>query len=122
MTFSERLRDRYLREPLPAQLGHIAGDLSRLADHIGDVRGDEVIAGVLREVICFLDWSIPLADLARAAILVELQRALAGWGRLWLQARAASGPDDPMRLRRDLSDIARTWSDMMLALSGLLSE
>lgn len=122
MTVSERLRDRYLQEPLAAQLGHIAGDLSRLADHVGDIRGDEMIAGVLREVICFLDWSIPSADLTRAAILVELQRALAGWGRLWRQAQAASGPDDPMRLRRDLGNIARTWSDMVLALSGLVTE
>ena len=74
---------------------------------------------MLEESRAFIEWSAPdlLPDrVDDAARLVDIQRGLTHWCRVWNEAQR-----DPIQ-RAQLAEQARAWSDEVLVMSGLLNE
>ncbi len=74
---------------------------------------------MLEESLAFIEWSTPalLPDRVEdAARLVEIQRELTHWRRVWNVAQ-----HDPASRARFVEQ-ARAWSDEILAMSGLLDQ
>jgi hypothetical protein len=108
------IRERYLRDILPVRLGGLAANLARInsfSDH-PDHRG--VVEGILDESKFFIEWTASDAGLDLQAELVQLQLQLAcwqlNWKRIW---------NDPVE-RAAVAGKARTWSERVLEMSGLL--
>ena len=107
---SERIRERYLRDPLPIRLGGLAADLARIASFSESPRNRDAVASLLEEGKYFAEWTAHDADSDTKAVLAEVQGQLALWQRMWL-----SGRSEPlMRVE------AQRWSDQLLELSGLV--
>jgi len=106
---SEKLRERFLRDPLPIRLGNLASDVARIASFSEDSRNHQVVAGVLEESKYFAEGIAPEAPLETQTVLAELQVALAVWERGWLRG----SPVPTMQAE------ARRKSDQLLVLAGL---
>jgi hypothetical protein len=108
-------RERYLRQSIPVRLGGLAADLARIASFT-EVHADTAVEGLLDESRAFIEWSAPEAPIDDAAQLVEIQRALTHWRSIWALAQK-----DPLK-REELARQAKTWSDQVLDMSGLLDQ
>lgn len=108
---SEKLRQRYLRDPLPTRLGGLAADLARIASFADHPGNHQAVASLFREGKYFAEWAAPEAALDIQAQLAEVQIWLARWHRRWLAGAAAPA----------MREEAKAWSDRLLKLSGLLS-
>lgn len=104
-----RLRERYLRDPLPIRLGGLAADLARIVSFADDPRHRDVVASLFREGKYFAEWAAPDGPMEIQAALAEVQLQLALWHRQWLAGR----PDQQMR------EQAKRWSERLLEFSGL---
>ena len=105
----ERIRERYLQDPLPTRLGDLASDLARIASCASDPRDHNALMGLLEEGKWFAEWAAPEAPLKIQEQLAEVQLQLALWHRCWLMGRP------PAMVQEE----ARKWSDRLLRLSGL---
>ena len=105
----ERIRERYMRDPLPVRLGGLAMDLARIASCADDPRDRDVLTSLLKEGKWFAEWTAIDAPVNIQEQLAEIQLQLALWQRRWTTGRA-----DP-----DMKDEAKRWSDVLLQLSGL---
>jgi len=108
------IRERYLSDDLPIQLGGLAANLSRIKSFVIHDANREVVDSLIEESKFFIEWTATATDLEVAAELVELQIQLARWQRKW-----SSIWDDP-ELRREVAEQSNTWSKRLLTLSGLL--
>ncbi len=106
---SERVRERYLRDPLPIRLGGLAADLARIASFAENPNNRQVIAGLLEESKYFAEWIAPEAPLDIQEQLAQIQVSVALWQLEWMDGR----PDPAMRQH------AQRWSDRLLKLAGL---
>jgi len=106
---SERIRQRFLRDPLPIRLGGLAADLARIASFAEDPADRAAVASLLEESKYFAEWAAPDAPLETQALLAELQVTLAVWERRWLNG----APDHTMQVE------AQRKSDELLTLAGL---
>ena len=104
-----RIRDRFLRDPLPVRLGGLAADLLRIASCVEDPRERDALVSLLEEGKWFAEWAAEDAPLEVQERLAEVQVRLACW-----QHHCRSGiPEVAMPAE------ARRWSDQLLALAGL---
>jgi len=85
-----RLRERYLRDEWPRQLGNLASTLSRLGSHAEDERYDHMVADLLREGALMIEWSAPRVPPEQVEALALMQRELLLWRQLWPDAAARS--------------------------------
>ncbi len=108
-------RERYLRDPLPIQLGGIAANLARIVSCAEHDQSQPILASLLLESKFFIEWAAPSAPIEKAIDLAELQIALASWERRLTRL-------SDLAARRALALFAREWSDRVLHMSGLLSE
>ena len=108
-------RERYMRQSIPLRLGGLAADLARIASFT-EVRADAAVESLLDEGRAFIEWSAPEAPIDDAARLVDIQRALTHWRRIWAQAQK-----NPLG-REELAKQAQASSDEVLAMSGLLDK
>ena len=108
------IRERYLRDELPARLGGLAANLARINSFSDHPDHREVVENLLDESKHFIEWTAPDAELALQAELVDLQLQLARWQHAWADIWT-----DPTQ-RRTVADQARTWSERVLKRSGLL--
>ena len=106
---SERIRQRYLRDPLPIRLGGLAADLARIASCADEPRDQEALISLLEEGKWFAEWAAADASPDVQAALSEVQLLLAIWHRRGL----AGQPELSMKGQ------ARYWADQLLELSGL---
>lgn len=106
---SERLRQRYLQDPLPIRLGGLAADLARIASFSENPKNRQAVASVFREGKYFAEWAAPDATIEIQWHLAQVQTWLAIWHRRWL-----AGTVEPA-----MREEARSWSDRLLTLSGL---
>lgn len=109
------LRERYLRDGLPARLGGLAANLARIKSFAAQGVSGDVVESLMDESAHFIEWTAAEADVSAAAELVQLQVQLASWRRSW--PRILENP----ALRDELADKAGTWSRRVMELSGLLS-
>lgn len=108
-------RERYMRDPLPARLGHLASDLIHIRSSC-EMSYANAVVQLVRESMWFIEWAAPDAEPEIGSELVDIQIELAtwywGWDAIW---------NDPER-RAAVADQAGEWSDRILDLSGLLTE
>jgi len=116
---SPEIRDRYMQDALPIRLGGLAADLARIVSFSKNPKSAPVVASLLDGSRYFIEWSAPdlLPDrVDDAARLVDIQRGLTRWYRIWHEAQ-----NDPTASKQ-LAEQARAWSDEVLKMSGLLDQ
>ena len=106
---SERIRQRFLRDPLPIRLGGLAADLARIASFAEDPADRDAVASLLEEGKYFAEWAAPEAPLETQVVLADVQLTLAVWERSWQRGKPVS------TMRAD----AAKKSEELLALAGL---
>ena len=99
-----RLRERFLRDSPERRLGNLASDLLRLSTWLR-MRRDEGAGDLMREIAWMIEWT---GDHATEE-LVNIQRELCRWRRIW--------PSDSVRSL--LAFRARQMSNRVLGMSGL---
>ena len=106
---SEQIRQRFLRDPLPVQLGGLAADLARIASFSDNPKNATAVASLLEEGKYFAEWIAPVASLDTQALLADVQRMLASWEQQW--RRGAPVPAMQVEAARK--------SEELLAVAGL---
>ena len=116
MVNKEKLRQRFLNDPLPVRLGGLSATLGRISS---SARASEspaaVVADLLDEAKHLIEWTAAAAEPEIAAELVQIQRLIVLWQKGWGTAHC----DRTQRVL--LSTLAKNWSDKTLEFSGLLS-
>lgn len=109
-----RLRDRYLRDPLPVRLGGLAANLARVRSFSDNAAHADAVAQLLEESAWFIEWAAPDAPGESQVALVACQRDIARWRLSWAQIWG-----DPAR-RAAVAERAGAWSQQFLSISGLV--
>jgi hypothetical protein len=100
-----RVRERFLRDGRDRRLGNIASNLLRLSNWLQMARDPQAIVDLMRETAAMIEW---MGNEATEE-LVNIQRELCRWRRIWPLAPAQSL----------LAFRARQMSDRVLDASGL---
>lgn len=108
------IRERYLRDALPARLGGLATNLARIRSFSVNAANREAVGYLLDESKRFIEWTAAEADIDTAAKLVELQVQLARWQLQWERIWA----DQVQRMQ--MAEMAHAWAEQVLERSGLL--
>jgi hypothetical protein len=104
----ERIRERYLRDPLSRRLLGLAADLSRVASSARRATGAEATAAMLEESQHMIEWTAAEAPVEVAEELVDLQVLLALWRRAWPEMQHSP-------LQRSLLAVqAKQWTDQVM--------
>jgi hypothetical protein len=114
MTNKEKLRQRFLRDPLPIRLGGLAATLARISSNARQAGSPAIVLDLLDEARHLIEWTAADAAPEIAADLVQTQRLLTLWQKAWIKASA------DIHQRALLSVQAKDWSDKALQYSGLL--
>jgi hypothetical protein len=109
----EKLRERFLRDPLPRRLGGLAATLGRVSSVARHSTDPANVARLLEEAKYLIEWTAANAEPEVAAELVSIQTQVNLWLRIWEKA-------SDMREQRTLLSVqAKQWSDRVLDFSGL---
>jgi hypothetical protein len=114
MTNKEKLRERFLRDPLPRRLGGLAATLGRISSSARRSTDPKVVFNLLDEAKHLIEWTAAETEPETAAELVRIQVMISLWQRAWDEA----GPNHQQRLL--LSVQAKEWSDKAIDFSGLI--
>jgi len=109
-----RVKERFLRDPVPRRLGALAADLARIGSIASGPSISHAVASLMEEARRFVEWTAAETDIDAAAELVDIQLGLTLWLGAWPEARNHAS------LRAALGHSALCWSDRVLALSGLV--
>lgn len=116
MPNKEKLRERFLRDPLPQRLGGLAATLGRISS-VARISSDSGnVASLLEEAKYLIEWTAADAEPEIASELVSMQTLINLWIGVW---RIASQNNEQRTL---LSVQAKQWSDRVLDFSGLLNQ
>lgn len=113
MTNMEKLRDRFLRDPLPRRLGGLAATFGRISSSARKSTDPEIVSNLLDEAKHFIEWTAADMEPDTAAELVRIQTMISIWQRAWKEASQNS------QQRLLLSVQAKDWSDKAIDFSGL---
>jgi hypothetical protein len=113
MINKEKLRERFLRDPLPRRLGGLAATLGRISSSARKSTDPNIVSNLLDEAKHLIEWTAADAAPETAAELVRIQIMISLWQRAWNEAS-----ENP-RQRLLLSVQAKDWSDNALDFSGL---
>lgn len=114
MTHREKLRERFLRDPLPRRLGGLAATLGRISSSARKSNDPSIVSNLLDEAKHLIEWTAADAEPEIAAELVHIQTMIALWQRAWMHSSQS------LQQRTLLSVQAKNWSDRTLEFSGLL--
>jgi len=114
MIDEKTLKERYLRDAVPARLGNLASSIKRLGYFMGKKKYDARVQALLQECCSFSEWAAPDAELETRAALASLQLELKNWQK---DFRNANGAGD---WRAEINAACEKWSIRILELSGLL--
>ncbi len=109
-----RIKERFLRDPVPRRLGALAADLARIGSIASQSSNGDAVTDLIEEARRFVEWTAAETDIETAAELVDIQLSLTLWLAAWPEARTHAS------LRSALGHSALCWSERVLALSGLL--
>ena len=115
MTNKEKLRERFLRDPLPRRLGGLAATLGRISSSARRSTDPSIVSNLLDEAKHFIEWTAADTEPETAAELVQMQTMISLWQRAWTEA--SQNP----KQRLLLSVQAKDWSDKTIGFSGLVS-
>jgi hypothetical protein len=110
----EKLRERFLRDPLPRRLGGLAATLGRISSSARKSTDPTVVADLLDEAKHLIEWTAADAEPEIGAELVQMQTMITLWQRAWNEARQSP------KQRLLLSVQAKAWSDKAIDFSGLI--
>lgn len=113
MTNKEKLRERFLRDPLPRRLGGLAATLGRISSSARKSTDPNMVSNLLDEAKHLIEWTAADTEPETAAELVRIQTMIVLWQRAWTEA--SQNP----KQRLLLSVQAKNWSDKALDFSGL---
>ena len=113
MKEKEKLRQRFLRDPLPRRLGGLAATFGRIASSAMRSSDPEIVVGLLDEARHLIEWTAAETEPEVAAELVRIQTLLGLWQKAW--GSASQNPQEQILL----SLLAKDWSDRTIIFSGL---
>jgi TolB-like protein len=114
MANKEKLRERFLRDPLPRRLGGLAATLGRISSVARKSSDPANVARLLEEAKYLIEWTAADAEPEVAAELVSMQTLINLWGKAWEQ-------DSQNKAQRTLLSVqAKHWSDLAMDFSGLI--
>jgi len=111
----ERLRERFLRDPLPRRLGGLAATLGRISSSARASNDPSTVSSLLDEAKHLIEWTAADTEPETAAELVQMQTMITLWQHAWDEASQNS------KQRLLLSVQAKGWSDKAMDFSGLAS-
>jgi len=114
MKNNEKLRERFLRDPLPRRLGGLAATLGRISSSARNSTDPNSVADLLDEAKHLIEWTAADTEPGTAAELVQMQIMITLWQRAWDDA--SQNP----KQRILLSVQAKDWSDKAVDFSGLV--
>ena len=114
MINKEKLRERFLRDPLPRRLGGLAATLGRISSSARNSTDPTTTASLLDEAKHLIEWTAAETEPETAAQLIQMQTVISLWQRAWMEA--SQNP----KQRILLSVQAKEWSDKALDFSGLV--
>ena len=79
----EKMRERFMRDPLPRQLGGLAATLGRVSSMARQSSDPANVARMMEEAKYFIEWTAAEAEPEIAAELVSMQRLITLWLRAW---------------------------------------
>ncbi len=109
----EKLRQRFLRDPLPRRLGGLAATFGRISSSARKSSEPAIVVDLLDEARRMIEWTAGEAEPEAAAELVRIQTLLTVWQKAW--ETASQNPQQ----RLLLSLQAKHWSDKAVDFSGL---
>jgi hypothetical protein len=115
MKNKEKLRERFMRDPLPRRLGALAATLARISSSARHADDPAIVAEHLDEAKHLIEWTAADAEPEIAAELVQTQRLITLWQKAWENA------SKNVYQRIILSTQAKEWADRTLEASGLLA-
>jgi hypothetical protein len=108
----DRIRNRYLRDPLPVRLAGLASTLSKVASSARWESGADAVSDLLEEGQYFIEWTAGEAEPETAGDLVDIQVMLSLWRRAWQEAQHSP------HQRSILSAQAKMWSEKLMQYAG----
>ena len=115
MPNKEKLKERFLRDPLPRRLGGLAATLGRISSVARKSSDPENVARLLEEARYLIEWTAADAEPEVAAELVSMQTMLSLWLKAWDKASQSKEQSVLLCVQ------AKQWSDRALDFSGLIS-
>lgn len=109
----EKMRERFMRDPLPSRLGGLAATLGRISSVARKSSDPANVTRLLEEAKYMIEWTAADTEPEIAAELVSMQTLLNLWLRAWENA------SHHKEQRTLLSVQAKHWSDRALDFSGL---
>jgi hypothetical protein len=110
----EKLRERFLRDPLPRRLGGLAATLGRISSVARKSSDPQNVTRLLEEAKYLLEWTAADTEPEVAAELVSMQRLITLWLKAWEKT-------NQMKEQQTLLSVqAKYWSDRALDFSGLV--
>ena len=110
----EKLRERFLRDPLPRRLGGLAATLGRISSSARRSTDPQTVYKLLDEARHLIEWTAAETEPEAAAELVHMQTMITLWQHAWEEAS-----QNPQQ-RLLLSLQAKNWSDKAIDFSGLI--
>jgi hypothetical protein len=114
MINKEKLRQRFLRDPVPRRLGGLAATLGRLSSSARKSTDPNIVSNLLDEAKHLIEWTAAETEPETAAELVQIQTMITLWQRTWDEA----SQNPKQRLLLSLN--AKIWADKALDFSGLV--
>ncbi len=114
MKNKEKLRERFLSDPLPRRLGGLAATLGRISSSARKSTDPQIVSNLLDEAKHLIEWTATETEPEIAAELVQMQTMITLWQRAWEEA------NQHPRQRLLLSVQAKNWSDKAVDFSGLI--
>jgi len=111
----DKIRSRYLSDPIAVKLGGLAANLARVASFSKNEGNREAVLATLQESKWFIEWTAGELKFQEAAELINLQMQLALWQ---LQSNKEWNDNS---WRSELIDQSQQWSQRILQMSGLLN-
>jgi hypothetical protein len=113
MPNKEKLRERFLRDPLPRRLDGLAATLGRISSVARKSSDPTNVTRLLQEAKYMIEWTAADTEPEIAAELVSMQRLLN------LRLRTWDNTSQYKEQRTLLSVQSKHWSDRALDFSGL---
>src|SRR3990172_10382802 len=83
MPNKEKLRERFLRDPLPRRLGGLEATLGRISSVARKSSDPENVTRLLEEAKYLIEWTAADTEPEVAAELVSIQRLINLWLKTW---------------------------------------
>jgi hypothetical protein len=82
----EKLRERFMRDPLPRRLGGLAATLGRISSSARKSTDPNMVFNLLDEAKHLIEWTATETEPETAAELVRMQTMITLWQRAWEEA------------------------------------